>query len=363
MTLPLDSTKPLGSTTDQQVRRAAQALIHGQLVAMPTETVYGLGADAANQQAVAAIYTLKGRPAGHPLIVHVSSLALALRWAELSPAALRLAQAFWPGPLTLICQRRPDMPAYACGGHATIGLRVPKHPVAQQLLQDFETSGGLGVAAPSANRFGRISPTRASHVLADFGDAAPLVLDGGPAQMGLESTIVDVSGEHPAILRPGAIMAEQIAAALELTDPTSLRVISPEPELRQPGSLPALANPSEQSPRPAAPGTLAAHYAPNTELILLSADAIAERARRLSEQSYRVVVYSVRKPVIAADSYWRAMPDNALELAQHLYDDLRQLDALALDYLLVQQPPSDQSAYAAVLDRLLRAQTGSAQSL
>ncbi len=166
------------ATIDEAVAR----LLAGELVVLPTETVYGLAADAGNAAAVAGIYSLKGRPAGHPLIVHVSSMDQADRWARFDDRAQRLARALWPGPLTLIMARRADAPAHACGGHPTVGLRVPAHPVAQQVMRRFEAAGGLGLAAPSANRFGRISPTRAAHVMDDLGQAAPLVLDGGAAE-------------------------------------------------------------------------------------------------------------------------------------------------------------------------------------
>ncbi|HEY5632679.1 MAG TPA: L-threonylcarbamoyladenylate synthase, partial [Burkholderiaceae bacterium] len=172
---------------------AAKRLAAGGLVAFPTETVYGLGADATSAQAVAEVYRTKGRPAGHPLIVHVLDEAQARWWAELGRDAKRLIDAFWPGPLTLIVPRRPGAPAFACGDEPTIGLRSPAHPVARALLEAFTALGGHGIAAPSANRFGRVSPTEAAHVRADLGEARLLILDGGPCEVGLESTIVDLS--------------------------------------------------------------------------------------------------------------------------------------------------------------------------
>ncbi len=320
------------------IKRAAQALIDGDLVAIPTETVYGLAADAGNPEAVNAVYRLKGRPAGHPLIVHVSSLEMALKWADLPASALRLAQAFWPGPLTLIARRRDDVPAYACGGHATVGLRVPVHPVAQAVLRQFEQLGGLGVAAPSANRFGRISPTRAEHVQSDFGKRSPLTLDGGPSQVGLESTIVDVSVEPAVILRPGGVSANELAGVL--------------------GFEPQPAAPSQAVT--AAPGTLAAHYAPRTALRLCPAAELAAELTRLARAGQRAAVYSRALPAQQDPAGWIAMAPEAESLGQHLYDDLRRLDAMASDLILVELPPSD-TAYAAVLDRLARAQTGSGQ--
>ncbi len=181
------------SPTGQNIDRAARLLIEGELVAFATETVYGLGADAAQGEAVAKVYALKGRPPDHPLIVHVSDLEQARTWAQFDERALRLAGAFWPGPLTMILPRRADAPAWACGGQSSIGLRCPSHPVAQALLARFVALGGSGVAAPSANRFGKVSPTTAQHVLDDLGANAPLILDGGACEVGVESSIVDLA--------------------------------------------------------------------------------------------------------------------------------------------------------------------------
>ncbi|MGA0797463.1 MAG: L-threonylcarbamoyladenylate synthase, partial [Quisquiliibacterium sp.] len=176
----------IAPANDQTIEQAARRLIAGEAVAFPTETVYGLGADAASAQGVTAIYQIKGRPADHPLIVHVLDARQAAWWGELGDDGLRLAQAFWPGPLTLIVRRRHGVPAHACGGELTVGLRSPSHPVARQLLEAFTRLGGHGVAAPSANRFGRVSPTTAQHVADDLGDRVALIVDGGPCEVGVE---------------------------------------------------------------------------------------------------------------------------------------------------------------------------------
>lgn len=340
----------------EELRAAANALRDGQLVALPTETVYGLAADASNEEAVAAIYSLKGRPADHPLIVHVSSAARARQWGRFNLIANQLADAFWPGPLTLICPLQAGMPAFACAGHDTIGLRVPLHPVAQSVLQAFEMLGGVGVAAPSANRFGRISPTRASHVRDDFGASGPLIIDGGSAEVGVESTIVDVTTDRIRILRPGAIEAEHIASALGLALNDVEAPIIMDTEKAK----------TAKSATPAAPGTLAAHYAPNTPLTLLSPDEIEAYVKTHMTQSHRFGIYSVTQPQTGGDRSdvaitWHQMPESASALAHQLYDDLRYLDTLELDELIVERPPPE-AAFAAIVDRLTRAQTGSGKT-
>jgi len=240
-----------------QLALAAQQLADGQLVAFATETVYGLGGRADDDQAVARIFAAKGRPADHPLIVHVATLADAQAFGDLShPAAQRLAQHFWPGALTLIVPRRPALGTAAAGGQSSIGLRMPSHPVALALLQAASALGVPGVAAPSANRFGRISPTRAEHVAAEFGTDL-LVLDGGPCELGIESTIVDCSRGAAALLRPGQIDRVSIESVLG----HALHEAGPD--------------------APRASGTLAAHYAPRANLRLLDAGALRSALERL----------------------------------------------------------------------------------
>jgi L-threonylcarbamoyladenylate synthase len=365
-------------------RRVTQALIHprhiiqaaklleaGELVGLPTETVYGLAADAANAQAVAKIYAAKGRPANHPVIVHLHRNADPLRWAAAMPEAARqLITAFWPGPLTLVLPRREGVAEACAGGQNTIALRCPDHPVAQAVLALFQGGQG-GLAAPSANRFGRISPTTAAHVRAELGDAVALVLDGGPSAVGIESTIVDCSrlqtmGGLPRILRPGGLAASKLAAvlgctALELQGAAEakvgLRRTEPQPfaafqVFMQPEMMAAVqAEVEQQAPR--VPGSLASHYAPLTPLRLLSAAAL--NAAWPAAGSIGVLAPRPA-PSANAQARWLAMPDDAEGYARALYAALRELDAAGLDGIWAQALP-DEAAWDAVRDRLSRAST------
>jgi L-threonylcarbamoyladenylate synthase len=316
------------------IEEAAARLARGELVAFPTETVYGLGADASSGPAVAAIYLVKGRPADHPLIVHVADAGQAQWWGELGEQGLALAQAFWPGPLTLIVRRRPEAPGYACGGEPTVGLRCPAHPVALALLQAFARLGGHGVAAPSANRFGRVSPTRATHVAADLeahaAGALSLVLDGGACTVGLESTIVDLSRGEPVLMRPGGVPADRIERALGCR-------LRPR---------------DAQAPR--ASGTLAAHYAPRTPVELVDGDALAARVADLAGEGRRAAAWSRCRPGGSGPAHWERAEDDPVLFARDLYDGLRRLDALGVDRILVERVP-DGPAWEAVRDRLARA--------
>lgn len=306
----------------------------GGLVALPTETVYGLGADAANDQAVSRIFAAKGRPADHPLIVHLAAASEMPRWArDIPEVAWRLASQFWPGPLTLILKRAPGRAAAASGGLDTIGLRVPGHPVALALLHEF----GGGIAAPSANRFGRISPTRADHVLDELDGRIEAVLDGGACSVGLESTILDLSGAHPQILRPGAVTAEALAPIVE-----GVR-----------------AAPSGRAPQ--VPGSLDAHYAPITPLQLVEPAKLADEVAT-AMQAGRVVVLMRQESALDPDCTQIRMPAEAGAFGQYLYAALRQADALGCVAILVEQPP-DTPAWEAVHDRLRRAAAGSGCNL
>lgn len=315
----------------QAVERAAAALVAGELVAFPTETVYGLGARADDDAAVAKIFAAKGRPAEHPLIVHVAEPADGIVFAAQRPlAARRLIDAFWPGPLTVIVPRALGLAAAAAGGQATIGLRCPSHPVARALLAAVRRHGVLGVAAPSANRFGRVSPTRAQHVVDEFGDDV-LVLDGGDCDVGIESTIVDCSGAHPALLRPGTIPRERLEAVLG------------EP----------LRAPDAQSPR--ASGTLEAHYAPRAKVRLMPAGMLNTALQMLGQSPLKLAVYS-RTVALPRHSplVRRVMPPGADAAAHDLYAALRELDAHGVDLIWVEEPPAD-PAWDGVRDRLRRA--------
>lgn len=318
---------------DNDVARAAALLRAGELVAFPTETVYGLGADASNPAAVAKIFAAKGRPADHPLIVHLPGGGHLDRWARDIPgAAFELAEAFWPGPLTLILKRQPQVPDAVTGGQDTVGLRVPGHPLALELLREFDGA----IAAPSANRFGRISPTTAQHVRDDLGDAVALVLDGGPCRVGIESTILDLSRERPTILRPGMIGAEALAAVL--------------------GAMPALAG---NAAAPRVSGSLEAHYAPRTPLVLVPPDAVIFAMRQALARGERIAVLSpLPCPLTDAHIEWRRAPAEPEPFAHDLYAALRELDALGCTRIVVQKPPATEG-WRAVLDRLGRAAAGS----
>jgi L-threonylcarbamoyladenylate synthase len=316
-----------GSSPDD-IAFAVNVLRSGGLVAFPTETVYGLGADAANERAVMTVFSTKGRPADHPLIVHLASAAEMTRWAlDIPDVAWRIAERFWPGPLTLILRRAPGVSDAVTGGQDTIGLRVPAHPVALALLKAF----GGGIAAPSANRFGCISPTSAAHVLAEFGHSLPCVIDGGRCEIGLESTILDLSGGSPRVLRPGAITPAALNQILNTEFATS----------------------TDNVPR--VPGSLASHYAPETPLRLLPRAELKAAALALLQRGQTVTVVSSQPAEIHQSAcHWLMMPDNAAQYGQSLYALLRDIDKSACDYILIELPPA-QMQWEAVNDRLTRA--------
>jgi L-threonylcarbamoyladenylate synthase len=310
---------------------AIKALRAGDLVAFPTETVYGLGANAADPVAVAKIFALKGRPADHPLIVHLGSQDQLLEWvADIPPVAATLAASFWPGPLTLILPKAARVSHVVTGGQDSIGVRVPAHPIAQQLLAAF----GGGIAAPSANRYGRLSPTSASHVREEFGDAVGVLLDGGESPIGLESTIVACLGNVARLLRPGFITRSQIEA--------------------QVGKL---ADGGEGAPRSS--GDRPHHYAPVTPLEIVSAGRIESRAAGLAAAGFPVAVLAMR-PAAQAHSCvtWIDAGTVAAPYGHNLYSHLRRLDRLGARRILVEAPPALE-AWSAVLDRLQRAESGS----
>jgi len=316
----------------EEIERAAQLLRGGALIAFPTETVYGLGADARNDDAVRRIFDVKGRPAGHPLIVHLASVDLLPRWArEISASAELLAEAFWPGPLTLILPRASTVLDVVTGAQDSVGLRVPAHPIAHALLARLLELGGDGIAAPSANRFGRVSATNARHVADEFGNAIALVLDGGASRHGIESTIVDLSSGEPVLLRPGAITIESLRRVL--------------------GSTPQAA--SSGSPR--APGTLASHYAPRTAARLFTPDALVGALSTLAPHiaSVAVLARSVAKPSGFAGT-WIVAPENSAAYARDLYASLHTLDARRVDEIWIEAPP-DGPEWVAVNDRVRKA--------
>ena len=323
------------------IQQAAQALAAGELLGLPTETVYGLAADASSDAAVAKIFHAKGRPSDHPLIVHIVSGAggVAHFAAEVPPFAQALMDAFWPGPLTLILQRREGVGAAAAGGQDSIGLRCPAHPVAQAVLQACAALGVAGLAAPSANQFGRVSPTTAAHVQSEFG-ADLLVLDGGPCTMGIESTIVDCTRGVPVLLRPGSIGRAQIeqACGQPLRDKD------------------AVAN------APRASGTLEAHYAPTAKVRLMTAaalqtalDLLGQTGQSPTGQAATIGVYA-RQTLRSrsAQVVCRPMPQDAATAAQELFATLRDFDTQGVRLIWIETPP-DTPAWEGVRDRLHRA--------
>lgn len=318
-------------TDDTDIERAVALIREGRLVAFPTETVYGLGADAMNAHAVAGIFRAKGRPADHPVIVHVDEAAMMPRYARAVPhEAYVLAEHFWPGPLTLILTRAESVPAVVTGGQETVGMRVPGHTVALKLLHAF----GGGLAAPSANPFGRLSPTTAAHVVAAFGDEVAAVVDGGPCTVGVESTIVDLTGPEPAVLRAGMISVDAIAQALG----RDVRV--------------------GRAGGPRVSGALASHYAPATPLVIVESDALEKAlAQRCdSGQSVGALVTTV-PPAVAELVYVRTLPSVPGDYARGLYAALHELDALDITAILVERPPRA-PGWEAVHDRLDKAASG-----
>jgi len=318
------------------IKAAARKLEEGELVALPTETVYGLGADAENPAAVAKIYAAKGRPANHPVIVHLAPGADVAYWAvDIPSEARKLIDAFWPGPLTLILKRAPRIPDAVSGGQDSVGLRCPSHPVAQALLREFKSGKG-GVAAPSANKFGHVSPTTAQHVRDEFGTGpeSPLacILEGGQSEVGIESTILDLSrmATHgPVLLRPGHISAAQIEQVI--------------------GMYPRL--PDAAAPR--ASGTLEAHYAPSTPVAMVQPEQLADTMDRLSKAGRRFAVIRRTQPAIAAEVQ-TAMPASPEGYAHDLYAALRAMDAAGADVILVESLPAEDE-WQGINDRLRRA--------
>ena len=319
------------AATPAAIEKAVRLLAEGALVAFPTETVYGLGADATNADAVRRIFTVKGRPADHPVIVHLRGGDDLVRWAREIPAgAAALAERFWPGPLTVILARASHVLDQVTGGQDSVGLRVPSHPVARALLEAF----GGGIAAPSANRFGHVSPTTAAHVAADLGDAPALIVDGGACDVGIESTIVAFRGDEPMLLRPGAIGIEALTRVL--------------------GRAPS----SAESSQLRASGTLLSHYAPRTPASLVAADALRAELAHLIDRDEQVAVLSrtISRPD-DFDGVWIIAANDPAVYGRALYANLRALDAANADAILIEAPPDD-AEWLAICDRLTRATRG-----
>lgn len=329
----------LDGRSAQALHEAARLLSSGALVAFPTETVYGLGADAENADAVAKIFAAKGRPSDHPLIVHVAARDAVGHFAATIPDfATALMAAFWPGPLTLILPRHALVAAEAAGGQDSIGLRCPSHPVARALLQACSALQRpvRGVAGPSANLFGRVSPTTAAHVQAEFGDAVP-VLDGGPCEVGIESAIVDCTRGVPVLLRPGVLTPAELEAAC------GERLLDPQEVV---------------APAPRASGTLVSHYAPAAKVRLMDARALRTALQVLGPDAAHIAVYA-RSQIKPASGrvVTRRMPDDAREVARQLFAVLRDFDAQGVRLIWVEAPP-DAPEWDGVRDRLQRAAVG-----
>ena len=319
------------------ITAAAQALQRGDLLGLPTETVYGLAADAGNDAAVAKIFAAKGRPANHPLIVHVASAHGVTRFASHVPDfAQKLMDAFWPGPLTLILPRRPEIAAAAAGGQNSVGVRCPLHTTAQAVLQAAQALGVQGVAAPSANLFGRVSPTTADHVAGEFGNDL-LIIDGGPCEVGIESTIVDCTRGMPVLLRPGVLTLDQLSQACGISVVTSGK---------------------QHVDAPRAPGTLDSHYAPCATVRLMTIEQMRRAWTAAPNVAERVAVWS-RQPVQVPTAWishviGQPMPSDARQCAHNLFAQLRHFDAQGVTQIWVETPPLS-AAWDGIRDRLTRA--------
>jgi L-threonylcarbamoyladenylate synthase len=313
--------------TQKDLDAAVSALRNGELVAFPTETVYGLGANARDPAALRRIFEAKGRPVDHPLILHLDNPRYLSRWVREVPAAAeQLAARFWPGPLTLVLQRSDEVLDVLTGGQDTVAVRVPSHPMALQLLTAF----GGGIAAPSANRYGHVSPTRAEHVREELGDAVQVILDGGECPIGIESTILSLVGERPRLLRPGHVTLEQLTAVI--------------------GPIDVGADASA----PRVPGSAAQHYAPQTPVVLLSTELLETRIDTLLREHRRVAVLAQRPPRKAQQGVtWINAGRRAEVYAHNLYSDLRSLDKAGADLILVETVP-ERPEWSAVRDRLAR---------
>lgn len=324
---------PTSVVNSKQITQAVTLLKAGKLVAFPTETVYGLGADANNPAAVKKIFAAKGRPADHPLIVHIANSEQLTLWARDIPAiAWELAKQFWPGPLTLILKKADSVLDLITGKQDTVGLRVPSHPVAQALLQQFKD----GIAAPSANKFGHISPTQAAHVQQELGNEVDLILEGGASTIGIESTIIDVSGATPRILRPGAILPSQLNKIMPIK-------ISTE----QANNVPRVS------------GMLLSHYAPITPLKIFNKTELQIKIKELlaADKIFSVITHSLKQIDFNKNLFWYAMPADVKNYAHELYATLRAADEKQADTILLEAVP-DTEEWLAIWDRLRKAAAG-----
>ena len=330
------------------IQKAVKLLREGKLVVIPTETVYGLAADASNPEAIAKIFAAKNRPTQHPMIVHIANANYLKDWAiDIPDIAYELAEAFWPGPLTMVLKKAPQVPSCVTGGQDTIAIRSPSHPVAQQILQAFK--GGL--AAPSANSFGRISPTCAEHVKEDLGDKVDLIVDGGTCVIGIESTIIDLTSEQPRVLRPGMISAREIALVLKkpisgIQDPNLAKTKFTD-------------RPTKQTPRVS--GSLPSHYAPKTPATLIPGCATLSEIvkKQLKKNNVVVLAYKTKKVDTGPDDkklIWIELPDYPTNYAQEIYQRLHEADDHHFDLIIIEDVP-EKPDWIAIKDRLKRAAT------
>lgn len=335
----------------EEIKSASTLLKAGQLVAFPTETVYGLGCDAANVEALARLYRVKGRPGTHPVIVHLASVEQLKDWAQtVPPEALALAKKFWPGPMTLILKKSDKVLPEVSGGQDTVGLRIPSHPVALALLKEFKS----GIAAPSANRHGRISPTTAAHVKSELGDLVAKVLDGGNCTVGIESTIVDLSSDKPRILRPGMITLEAIEAALNEAKQKEKKSSSKKSKASESKSSTA----SDNTIIPRAPGSMSSHYAPTTGLKLFAHQNLPRAIATSESLSMKISVMAFSDPIVSSCVItWKQLSEDPNECARQLYAYMRELDTSGADYIVVEEPP-ELPEWIGILDRLRRAANG-----
>ncbi len=328
---------PVSASVDaEEIKSASTLLKAGQLVGFPTETVYGLGCDAGNADALARLYRVKGRPGDHPVIVHLASVDQLADWASTVPdEALALAEKFWPGPMTLILRKSDKVLPAVSGGQDTVGLRIPSHPIALALLKEFNS----GIAAPSANKHGKISPTTAEHVKTELGDLVAKVLDGGQCSVGIESTIIDLSSQTPRILRPGMITMEEIESVLKTASKSKT-------------------DSEDNSVAPRAPGTLSSHYAPTTGMKLFAHNNLPRAIATAENLMMHVSVMAFSDPIeCGAVIVWKQLSEDPAECARQLYATMRELDSSGADYIVVEEPP-ELPEWMGILDRLRRAANG-----
>lgn len=323
----------------EAINRAADLLRQGRLVAFPTETVYGLGANASDSDAVDRIFKAKGRPTNHPLIVHIANIDNLYDWSSTVPdAALMIAERFWPGPLAMILNKKPEVPFAVTGGQQTVGLRMPDHPAALALLKSF----GGGIAAPSANKFCRISPTQAIHVSEELGDEVDMILDGGACKVGLESTIIDLSNNSPRLLRPGHISVQEIEAVLR----TKLMI-------------PLASTPDGMR----VPGMMEVHYAPKTPALCCLGGLLLNNIETLVNKDKKIGLLCLQLEIIPSEQiHVLRLPEQPGSYAKQLYSALRDLDGLQLDLILIEQPPQTE-LWRAINDRLIKATGNCSKSL